>query len=123
MTCLPVDHEADIEMEAREVHEIGWYERFEFLGKDRRVLHADLEGNDRSDVSEHAVAHGFRKLAQVLVCDVHAEPVLAGFTQETHERIGRKVLELVDVKIERIALARARVRALQDRCLELRNQY
>lgn len=72
----------------------------ELFGEDFRVVRADLEGDDRTDVAEHGIGGRIVQLLEVLMGDGQAQAILASLAQDRSERAGREVLELVDVEIE-----------------------
>lgn len=115
---LPLDHEPDIEMVSRKVREIALGDRRESRRDDLRVLRAHFERELRPDVAEDRLADAVGELGEVLVREMDAEPVLAGFAEQALESIGREVLELVHVEIVRRADVRAAPGAREYRGLE-----
>ncbi len=73
---------------------------FELFGEDGGVVGGDAEGDGGTDVTKNGVADGVSHLRDVLVGDSEIKAVFASFGENDSERIGGKVLELIDVKIE-----------------------
>lgn len=64
------------------------------------IVGGDAEGNGGADVAKYGVTYSVGHLGDVLVSDGEIEPVFARFGQNNGERIGGKVLELINVEIE-----------------------
>ena len=79
-------------------------DRFELLGKDRRIVGRDAERNCRTDVAEDGVAYAFGHLRDVLVGDSEVKTVFACLGQNHGKRIGGEVLKLIDIEIKWAAI-------------------
>ena len=79
LRCYAVDHELEVDMEVREVDQIGFIEYGrELLRQILRVLCADSEGNDCSDIAEDRGSDSFIQLLDVLMGENEVQAVLSG---------------------------------------------
>lgn len=72
--------------------------------EDRSIISRDAEGDSGANVAEDGIADGIGHLSDVLVGDGKIKTVFTGFGKNDRERIGGKVLELIDIKIEWTAI-------------------
>ena len=100
-----VDHELQVDMMVRQLDEVGLVEHaVELPRKVRRILGADAEGDEGTDVAKDSVPDVGGELVQILMADGEPEPVLAHLGEHVGKRERREALELVDIHEEVPAL-------------------
>ena len=123
-----VDHKLDVDVVLGQVHKIVQHEfRLELLFEELRVLRAHAKRRHRTDVAENGVPHprivAVDELADVLIRENETEVIFAGLGEDIGERIRGKVLELVHVREEILALALRHVHTRHGRKLKPRDDH
>lgn len=108
----PVDHEAEVYVMVREVHEVLLGEdRRELLRDDPRILGSESEGDERPHVPQDGGAYLRWELGEVLVRKHEPHSVFLQFRDHTGDRERRHGLELVDIQEEGLPLLLGRLGA------------
>lgn len=110
--------DAHVGVAVLDVREVARTEcRLEHLFEELAIFLADAEYRHRADVTEDGITDILIELSEELMRDCQRELVLTSFRQDARNGIGRDVLELVNIEIERREVA-ARIVSARERSHE-----
>ena len=78
--------------------------------KERCILGADSESDERSRIAQDRLPKIFRELSQVLMAERERERILARLRQDHRKAVAGVILKLISVEVERAAIVLGRVR-------------